>query len=411
MKKFLCVCVMVACAVSAHAQTAADTGLRVVNWNVEWFGSTTFGPANKDLQEANVKKVLRYLNAHLYALEEVVDTMRLRRVTDSLGKNYSYVISDFTSLAATPQYANWITGQKLAFIYRNDMFSNVRVRGIMRNSSSAYSNFASGRFPFLFNANVNFNGRKRNISFLVLHAKAGATVSDYTRRYNAAVELKDTLDTYFKNHPTLLLGDFNDDFDRTIVNNAPSTLSSYDPIIKDSIGPLAYTAVTLPLSYARENSTISFSDVIDHQLANGRMDSMYIKQSAAIRKDITNVVPDYISAHNTSDHFPVSANYSIISGDTSVYVAPPPPPPPAPFVGLRLWPNPFNDQLFFQSGGGENNVQAVIYNVVGQRVWATTLNIPAQLIFNVSVPTLPQGIYILQLRGNVLNATIRLMKQ
>jgi len=300
---FFCCLAMAA----ASAQAGADTALRIVNWNIEWFGSTQNGPYYKDLQETNVKKVLRYLDAHLYALTEIVDTMRLRRVTDSLGKNFAYVISDFTSLAPTMQYANWATGQKLAFIYRKDVFSNVRVRGLMRSSGAAYSNFATGRFPYLLNANVYFNGRKRNISFVVIHAKAGATSSDYTRRYNGVVELKDTLDTYFKNHPTLLLGDFNDDLDRTIVYSAPSALSSYDPLIKDSVGPLAYKALTLPLSYAGENSTLNYSDVIDHQVANGRMDSMYIRGSAAIRKDVVSVVPDYITAQNTSDHWPVSS--------------------------------------------------------------------------------------------------------
>jgi hypothetical protein len=382
MKKLLCGFLFAIICLRLQAQSPTDTALRVVNWNVEWFGSTQFGPANKDLQEANVKKVLRYLDAHLYALVEVVDTMRLRRVTDSLGKNFGYVISDFTSLAPTPQYANWLTGQKLGFIYRKDIFSNIRVRGIMRNSSSAYSNFATGRFPYLFNANVNLNGKKRNMSFIVLHAKAGATVSDYTRRLNAAVELKDTLDTYFKNHPMLLLGDFNDDFDRTIVNSAGTTLSSYDPILKDSVGSSAYKAITLQLSYSGENSTLNFSDVIDHQLANSRMDSMYILKTAAVRKDVVNVVPDYVSAHSTSDHYPVSASYSIINGDTSIYTAPPPP-PPAVFAGFKLWPNPFNNQLFIQSGDAIDKVKLNLFNMLGQLVCQFEMDIPRQLIIDV----------------------------
>jgi hypothetical protein len=73
------------------AQSSAST-LEVVSWNVEWFGANFDGPADDNLQEVNVKKVLRYLNADLYGLVEVVDTAHFRKVVDSLGINWGYVL-------------------------------------------------------------------------------------------------------------------------------------------------------------------------------------------------------------------------------------------------------------------------------------------------------------------------------
>ncbi|HNC38321.1 MAG TPA: hypothetical protein PK492_03095, partial [Chitinophagaceae bacterium] len=77
------------------AQSSINT-LDVVSWNVEFFGASSSGPTDKDLQEINVKKVLRWLNADLYGLVEVVDTMRLRRVVDSLGNTeYGFFVAPY----------------------------------------------------------------------------------------------------------------------------------------------------------------------------------------------------------------------------------------------------------------------------------------------------------------------------
>ncbi|HEY0609979.1 MAG TPA: Ig-like domain-containing protein, partial [Chitinophaga sp.] len=68
--------------------------LKVVNWNIEWFGSPAQDPANDSLQQANVTTVLKKLDADIFALAEVVDTARFRSVVSQM-PGYSYVISDF----------------------------------------------------------------------------------------------------------------------------------------------------------------------------------------------------------------------------------------------------------------------------------------------------------------------------
>ena len=113
------------------------TTLEVVNWNVEWFGSTGFGPTNENLQEQNVRTVLQNIGADIYGLTEVVDEARLARVVSQM-PGYSYVISNYGSHVNPPD----VTGgplseaQKEVFIYKTSIFSNVRTRPMINNQNS-----------------------------------------------------------------------------------------------------------------------------------------------------------------------------------------------------------------------------------------------------------------------------------
>jgi endonuclease/exonuclease/phosphatase family metal-dependent hydrolase len=411
MRRTLCSVFLLLAFINARSQSS-DT-LTVVGWNIEWFGSTANGPSNENLQEANVVKVLRYLKADLYGLNEVVDTMRLRRVVDSLGSNYGFYISTFASAASSTNSPYWSSAQKLAFIYRKDIFSNIHARAMLNNGSNAYYNFASGRFPYLFNANVNKNGKKRNVSFILIHAKSGATTADFTRRKDAARELKDTLDPSFVNRPTILMGDYNDELQGSIVTGY--TVSPYDMIVKDSVrtNNNYYHSITLPLELAGERSTISYSSVIDHQVINKKMDSMYVPASADIRTDVVNVVPDYLT-RNTSDHYPVSSRYTIINGDTSVVVInpPPPPPPPVAFTGFKVWPNPFQQSIIFRSGKDLTGVTITLYNSLGGKVWQTTLPVITSQLFNEFQlpPYLASGVYLMQVSSREEKLHFKLVK-
>jgi hypothetical protein len=139
----------------------------VVSWNIEFFGAPfASGSANKDLQEINVKKIMRYLNADLYGMVEVVDTMRFRRLVDSLGNTeFGYFIAPFCSSNTTGTGASWTSGQKLAFVYRKSVFSNITTCGIRRNSAPGYTNWASGRFPYMFSATAIINGISKKCKF------------------------------------------------------------------------------------------------------------------------------------------------------------------------------------------------------------------------------------------------------
>ncbi|HVG14861.1 MAG TPA: choice-of-anchor J domain-containing protein [Chitinophagaceae bacterium] len=284
--------------------------LNVVNWNVEWFGGTQ-GPTNNDLQEQNVKQVMEYVNADVYALLEVVDTARLGRVTRSLSGGYAYVVSDYGSLAPNASDPNYASAQKLALVYKTSVVSNVAARGLMKSSAGANSSWASGRVPFLVNTTVTKNGASKNLSFVVVHGKAGDTQSDYLSRKAGATELKDTLDTYFSMRSVIVLGDFNDDFDRSIYTGPGGEVSSYDVLIKDSVDGNSYKSPTLLFSQYGLNSTVDFADVIDHVLFTNEVASSYLPLSASLFNDIQDLtgIPDY--GGTTSDHYPVLTRYFV----------------------------------------------------------------------------------------------------
>ncbi|MFD1870814.1 choice-of-anchor J domain-containing protein [Hymenobacter bucti] len=300
--------------------------LEVVNWNIEWFGSTVsgLGPNNKALQQTNVSTVLNSLDADIYALAEVVSVERLKSVVDQLtattGHPYAFQVSDFGSYADDAQDPDYANDQKLAFVYRTDVISNPSngmglLRCAEKDACPAYNAWASGRFPYLMSANVTLAGTTKRVNFIVIHAKANATATsanDYARRKLGATLLKDLLDTQFPNQNTLLVGDYNDVLEGTIATGTPA-VSSYDVLVRDSAN---YVSLTLPLARAGAQSTASYATVIDNAIATKPLANYYIKGTAAIRTDVAAQITNY--ATTTSDHYPVFTRYSFAAPDLVV---------------------------------------------------------------------------------------------
>lgn len=296
---------------NTYPQTAT---LNVVNWNLEWFGGAQ-GPVDNDLQAVNVKKAMDYINADVYALVEIVDTARLGALVRSLDGGYAYVVSNYGSNASSPSDPGYASAQKLALVYKTSLVSNVSARGLLKSSASANSSWASGRVPFLVNAQVTKNNISKNIAFIVVHGKAGDTQSDYQSRKAGAAELKDTLNAYFSTRNILMLGDFNDDLDKSIYVGSGSVVSSYDDIIKDSVDADSYTSLTLLLSQYGLNSTTDFSDVIDHVVISNEMRPSYLPLSASLLNDLMDFtdITDY--GTTTTDHYPVLTRYLLTAAD------------------------------------------------------------------------------------------------
>jgi hypothetical protein len=289
--------------------------LEVVNWNLEWFGSTGFGPTNENQQEQNIGTILQSIGADIYGLVEVVDTARLGRVVRQM-PGYTYVVSNYGSHTniTEPGASPLSEAQKLAFVYKTSLFSNVSTapllsRGIntgIDTLNPSYNNWASGRFPFMMTADVTLNGITKNIRFILLHAKANTspTTTSYNRRKSGADTLNKLLDSLYANDNLLILGDFNDDLDQTITDGITPPTTSYISFINDSLN---YSFITLPLSQAGKKSTVSYNDVIDHVIASNEMGAYYIQGSATILNDVSNLVTNYAST--TTDHYPVFTRY------------------------------------------------------------------------------------------------------
>ncbi|PWV47434.1 Ig-like domain-containing protein [Chitinophaga sp. S165] len=287
--------------------------LKVVNWNIEWFGSPAQNPANDSLQQANVTTILKKLDADIFALAEVVDTARFRAVASQM-PGYSYIISDFGSYADSVKDADYVSAQKLAFLYKTSVIKGLSSYGVLRRggSSDAYYNWSSGRFPFLLEARAKLNNDSATIRFVLLHSKANTgnaadKIESWHRRRNGALELKDSLDAQYPTANLVVLGDFNDAFDKTITTElAPDTTTSYIDFINDSAH---YKPLTLPLSLQGKKSTASFNTVIDNVLASDEMALSYLPGSARVRIEVEKLVNSYSST--TTDHYPVQTNYNL----------------------------------------------------------------------------------------------------
>ena len=283
------------------SETAEDTSnlknynkdITIVNWNIEWFGSSSMFGGNLDVQEANAAKVLKYLNADLYGICEVVDTARFgKMIRNNLGDEFRYKISF---------YPTSVGSQKLAFVYNRNIFRNVKVRPFLGLSANAYNYFAQ-RFPFLLSADVVVNGKRNVVNYFLIHAKANADFESYNRRVNSSIEMKDSLDRYFSGQNVMIIGDYNDKFNGSIYQNRATPYQNF-------LADANYNAITLPLNTDGFQSTINYSNsVIDQQMISAGMNKWFVTSSAKIRTDVANPVPEYTTG-TTSDHYPVSSTF------------------------------------------------------------------------------------------------------
>ena len=285
--------------------------LEVVNWNMEWFGSTdpSLGPTNDALQQSNAQTILQNIGADVYGLVEVVDEARLATIVSNM-PGYSYVICNYGSHVNPPDpFGGPLSAaQKEAFVYKTSVFSNISTRPLINNqdiSSTSYNSWSSGRYPFLMKADVTLNGQTKTINFVLIHAKANTspTTTSYARRQAAATELHDTLNTYFPNDNIIVLGDFNDDLDQSIT--AGFTTTSYSAFTTDNTN---FYSPTLALSLAGKKSTVSFNDVIDHVVLSNEMKAYYMGATASVLTDVATLVSNYGST--TTDHYPVFTRYA-----------------------------------------------------------------------------------------------------
>ena len=284
--------------------------LEVVNWNIEWFGDAGNGPTNDTQQEQNVRTILQNIGADIYGLTEIVSETRLASVVSQM-PGYAYVIGNFGSHVNPPDPAGGSVAdaQKLAFVYKTSVFSNVSTRPLINNqniSSTSYNSWSSGRYPFLMKADVTLNGQTRTVNFVLIHGKANTspTTTSYNRRKAASDELRDTLMTYFATANVIVLGDFNDDLDATIADGITPPTTSYSAFTSDNVN---FFAPTLALSQAGKKSTVSYNDMIDHVIVSNELQSSYMSSTASVLTDVTALVTNYAST--TSDHYPVFTRF------------------------------------------------------------------------------------------------------
>ncbi|MFN3800912.1 chitobiase/beta-hexosaminidase C-terminal domain-containing protein [Belliella pelovolcani] len=295
-----------------------DDSFNVVNWNIEWFGSTNSGqgPTNVDLQLQNVKTVIEDLDADVYAFQEITNLDKFYELVDALPGYRGF------HSTAVSQAGSFEEAQKLTYLYKTTRVDSVSTRVLLQGVNTAdlegypdanRSRFwASGRLPYLFDIKTNINGVQQNITLVNVHTRSNgggesAGAQRYAmRRYDVNV-LKDSLDTYYGDVPLIILGDFNDDLDETVADQtAPTVNTSETSFINYINDPENYTPITLSLSNAGLRTFPSFENVIDHQIISNELNDNWIVNSERIVAPY-DLIPNY--DNTTSDHLPIKTRF------------------------------------------------------------------------------------------------------
>ena len=266
-----------------------DTTLDVGTWNIEWFGDSINGPSNEVTQLKNVTEVINNMDLDVMGLCEISNPGYWAKLQANLPQ-YAAVITTYTQT------------QKTALLYKKSMFRLLYSKSILL--AFDYE-FASGRFPLEVALETQWGTKKDTMYVWVMHLKAntGSTsekLTSYNRRAKAAEELKNYLDPK-KRWKGVVLGDWNDDLDVSIVSGKAS------PFV-DWRNDTNYVFPSYRLSLAKQKSTASYSEMIDHICVTTSMKSNWLlNQSGVMVGDV--YVPSY--RFNTSDHYPVWAKFSM----------------------------------------------------------------------------------------------------
>ncbi|MEK0440230.1 MAG: hypothetical protein RLZZ504_1146 [Bacteroidota bacterium] len=266
-----------------------DTTLDVGNWNVEWFGDSLNGPSNEVTQLKNVTEVINNMDLDVMGLCEISNPGYWAKLQANLPQ-YGAVIT------------NYAQTQKTALLYKKSMFRLLYSKSILL--AFDYE-FASGRFPLDVALESQWGSKKDTLYFWVIHLKAntGSTsekLASYDRRAKAAEELKNYLDPK-KRWKGVVLGDWNDDLDVSIVSGKSSPFLVWR-------NDTNYVFPSYRLSLAKQKSTASYSEMIDHQCVTPSLKGNFLSNQSGVM-----VGDSYIASYrlNTSDHYPVWARFSM----------------------------------------------------------------------------------------------------
>ena len=284
--------------------TAAS--LDIANWNLEWFGSTGFGPTNEALQQSNVRDVIAGADADIWALQEVVTKAAFDTLLARL-PGYAGLLANDPSVINGPQFYSDFSNaeQKVALVYKTSIATVQSARIILTANDYDFA----GRPPMEVKLSVTLNGATEDLVVIVLHMKSGADATSYQRRKNAGVALKSYLDTTYPTQKVIVLGDWNDDVDTSILAGNPTPYANF-------VGDNArYNYPAKVLSDAGGTSEVSYAgSLIDQQLVTNELLADYIAGSVQVFR-----ADQYVASYGTTttDHYPVLTRYTVPSGGST----------------------------------------------------------------------------------------------
>ncbi len=226
----------------------------------------------------------------IWGIEEIVGTSEFSGVVSGMS-GFAAVLSTDVQ-AGTFYYAS--DEQKVALVYRTSKVSVISAQLILTTSNYDFA----GRPPLEVRVRVAGNGVTRDLYVIVLHMKALTDSFSYDRRVAAGASLKMYLETTRAADSMLVIGDWNDDVDVSIVAPNPTPYANF---VSDST---RFKFPTKELSDLNRRTTVSFSATIDHHLFNAPLFSSYVVGSALVTQP---AIASYRST--TTDHYPVTTRY------------------------------------------------------------------------------------------------------
>ena len=291
--------------VTVPAQGNAAT-LDFATWNLDWYGDAANGPTNETLQQSNVRDVIAGADADIWALEEVVSKPAFDTLVARL-PGYAGVLANDPSVVNGPQYYSDFsnTEQKVALVYKTSVATVQSAQIILTQNDFDFA----GRPPMEVKLSVNLNGATEDLVVIVLHMKAGADGASWQRRQNAGVALKSYLDATYPTQKVIVLGDWNDDVDTSILAGSPTP---YANLVADSA---RYRYPAKVLSDAGGTSEVNYAgSLIDQHLVTNELLADYVAGSVEVFR-----ADQYVASYGTTttDHYPVLTRYTVPSGGTT----------------------------------------------------------------------------------------------
>ncbi|QSQ12733.1 putative Ig domain-containing protein [Myxococcus landrumensis] len=268
--------------------------LAVGNWNIEWFGDPGAGPTDDTLQRNNVATVINGADVDVWGLAEVVSTTEFNTLKGQLPGYDGFLANDARVTSGSSYYDT--SEQKVGILYKTGVVEVLQSQLIL----TQYNFDFATRPPLRVDLRIKRGTATADMTLVVLHMKAMSASADYDRRRAAGQWLKTYLDTNLPTQRVMVVGDWNDDLDTSIV-------SGYDTPYRNFLNDTArYGFITHSLTLSGASSTVSYRNFIDHQLASNEMRAHYVSNSASVlRPALTNY------GTNTSDHYPIVSRYDL----------------------------------------------------------------------------------------------------
>jgi len=263
--------------------------LDVLTWNIEWFGDGNNGPSNDQTQLTNSANLINSTNCDIIGLCEISNVNYWNSLL-SLCSDYSGVIS------------TWSQTQKTALLFKKSEYDLVYSKHILEKYEYE---FGGGRLPLeVCLVSKNKNKIIDTLRVWVLHMKAntGSTsskITAYNRRYDASILLKSYISSFSQDMKGLVIGDWNDDFDESILSGYSTPFGNW---LKDT----NYTVSTYNLTMNGDRSTAGYPNMIDHIVASPGLKGTCVLDSSSVL-----YANNWISgfSNNTSDHYPVYSKF------------------------------------------------------------------------------------------------------